>query len=75
MPQTTRGRNGRQECRERGYYHLHRNLNYPLLHNFDVSHRVCSRSAKLKQAWLCSRLIAAFNLFARLAAFTKASAD
>ena len=33
MPHTTRGRNGRQECRERGYYHLHRNLNNPLLHN------------------------------------------
>ena len=27
----------------------------------DVSHRACSRSAKPKQAWFCSRLIAAFN--------------
>ena len=29
---TTRGRNGRQEGCERGYYHLHRNLNDFLLH-------------------------------------------
>ncbi len=29
---TRRGRNGRQEGRERGYYHLHRNLNKLLLH-------------------------------------------
>ena len=29
---TTRGRDGRQEGRERGYYHLHRYLNNPLLH-------------------------------------------
>ena len=28
----TRGRDGRQEGRERGYYHLHRYLNNPLLH-------------------------------------------
>ena len=28
----TRGRDGRQEGRECGYYHLHRNLNNPLLH-------------------------------------------
>ena len=27
-----RGRDGRQEGRERGYYHLHRNLNHSLLH-------------------------------------------
>ena len=33
MPQATRGRDGRQECRERGYYHLHRNLNNSLLHS------------------------------------------
>ena len=29
----TRGRNGRQEGRERGYYHLHRNLNESLFHS------------------------------------------
>ena len=29
---TRRGRNGRQEGCERGYYDLHRNLNDPLLH-------------------------------------------
>ena len=28
----TRGRDGRQEGRERSYYHLHRNLNDSLLH-------------------------------------------
>ena len=28
----TRGRDGRQEGREGGYYHLHRYLNNPLLH-------------------------------------------
>ena len=26
------GRYGRQKCRERGYYYLHRNLNNPFLH-------------------------------------------
>ena len=31
-----RGRDGRQEGRERGYYHLHRNLNHSLLHNFSL---------------------------------------
>ena len=30
----TRGGNRRQEGRERGYYHLHRNLNDPLFHTF-----------------------------------------
>ena len=29
---TTRGRDGRQEGRERGYYNLHRNLNETLFH-------------------------------------------
>jgi len=29
---TTRGRNRRDERRERSYYHLHRNLNKLLLH-------------------------------------------
>ncbi len=29
---TARGRDGRQEGRECGYYNLHRNLNNPLLH-------------------------------------------
>ena len=29
----TRGRDGRQEGRERGYYNLHRNLNETLLHD------------------------------------------
>ena len=28
----TRGRDGREEGRECGYYHLHRNLNNSLLH-------------------------------------------
>ena len=32
----TRGRDGRQEGRERGYYYLHRNLNDPLLHNYSL---------------------------------------
>ena len=31
-----RGRDGRQEGRERGYYHLHRNLNNPLLHRLKI---------------------------------------
>jgi len=35
MPHATRGRDGRQECRERGYYHLHRNLNN-LLHSTSI---------------------------------------
>ena len=30
----TRGRDGRQEGRERGYYHLYRHLNDPLLHDY-----------------------------------------
>ena len=34
IPHATRGRDGRQKCRERGYYYLHRNLNKPLLHFF-----------------------------------------
>ena len=33
----TRGRDGRQEGRERGYYNLHPNLNKTLLHNFQLS--------------------------------------
>jgi hypothetical protein len=32
-----------------------------IMFNVYVSHRVCFRSAKLKQVWFCSRLIAAFN--------------
>ena len=31
---TTRGRDGRQEGRECGYYNLHRHLNDPLFHSF-----------------------------------------
>jgi hypothetical protein len=31
MPHTTRGTNRRQKCRERGYYHLHRQLDHTLL--------------------------------------------
>ena len=31
MPETTRGRDGRQESRECSYYHLHRQLNDALL--------------------------------------------
>ena len=31
-PHATRGRDGREEGRECGYYYLHRNLNHPLLH-------------------------------------------
>ena len=34
---TTGRGNRRQEGRERGYYNLHRNLNNPLLHNFQLS--------------------------------------
>ena len=34
---TTRGRDGRQEGRECGYYHLHRNLNNSLLHSGSFS--------------------------------------
>jgi len=33
VPHATRGRDGRQEGRERGYYNLHRNLNKSLLHD------------------------------------------
>ena len=33
MPHATRGRDGRQEGRECGYYYLHRNLNHSLLHS------------------------------------------
>ena len=36
-----RGRDGRQEGRERGYYNLHRHLNDPLLHTL-VLIKVCS---------------------------------
>ena len=37
VPETTRGRDRRQESRERGYYHLHRQLNNPLLlHNLKI---------------------------------------
>ena len=32
IPHTTRGRNRRQKCRERGYYNLHRHLNNSFLH-------------------------------------------
>ena len=38
-----RGRNGRQEGCERGYYHLHRNLNNPLLHNSSLYTRLSVR--------------------------------
>ena len=31
----------------------------------EISHRGCSRSAELMQAWLCSRLIASFKRFLR----------
>ena len=34
-----------------------------LTHLLDASHRVGSRSAELKQAWLCLRLIAYFQGF------------
>ena len=33
VPHATRGGDGRQEGRECGYYHLHRNLNNSLLHS------------------------------------------
>ena len=36
------------------------------LFTIDVSHRACSRSAKPKQAWFCSRLIAAFTIHCSL---------
>ena len=36
------------------------------LFTVDVSHRACSRSAKPKQAWFCSRLIAAFTIHCSL---------
>ena len=32
IPHAARGRDGRQEGRERGYYYLHRNLNETLFH-------------------------------------------
>ena len=33
----TGGRDGRQEGRERGYYHLHRHLNNPMpTHNYEL---------------------------------------
>ena len=38
MTHTRCGRNGRQEGRERGYYHLHRNLNHSLLHTSHILH-------------------------------------
>ncbi len=34
-----------------------------LTHLLDASHRVGSRSAELKQAWLCSRLLTYFQGF------------
>ena len=34
IPHTTGRRDGRQEGRECGYYHLHRDLNDALLHDF-----------------------------------------
>jgi uncharacterized membrane protein len=30
--------------------------------NVDTPYRACSRSTELKPAWLCARLIAAFNV-------------
>ena len=47
---TTRGRDGRQEGRERGYYNLHRNLNNPLLHTLFRLNVSCRRSDTWGQA-------------------------
>ena len=44
---TTRGRDGRQEGRECGYYYLHRNLNDPLFHTsslFIIHYSLTQRS-------------------------------
>ena len=36
VPHATRGRDGRQEGCECGYYNLHRNLNETLLHDYSL---------------------------------------
>ena len=44
----TRRRDGRQEGRERGYYHLHRNLNNSLLHSGSKISNLKSEISNLK---------------------------
>ena len=36
LSHATRGRDGRQEGRKRGYYYLHRHLNDPLFHDYSL---------------------------------------
>ena len=41
LTHTTRGTNRRQKCRERGYYHLHRQLDHSLLLHDLISFSFC----------------------------------
>ena len=50
VPQARSGRDGRQEGRERSYYHLHRYLNNTLFHFLIKSLILCFRFS------LCSRI-------------------
>ena len=51
----TRGRDGRQEGRERGYYNLHRNLNNPLLH-LTESFIFVTQISQISQIICCKQL-------------------
>ena len=46
VAQATRSGEGRQEGRESGYYHLHRNLNYALLHKLASSRLIAITVAR-----------------------------
>ena len=51
----TRGRDGRQEGRERGYYNLHRNLNNSLLH-LTESFIFVTQISQISQIICCKQL-------------------
>ena len=51
----TRGRDGRQEGRERGYYNLHRNLNETLLH-LTESFIFVTQISQISQIICCKQL-------------------
>ncbi len=58
MPKARSGRNGRQKCRERSYYHLHCNLNNTLFHFLFKSFLIlysclslCSRLRRIASHW------------------------
>ena len=80
----TRGRDGRQEGRERGYYHLHRNLNNSLFHRlfrlnvswrWSLSRGLAPMIASLIYQWGLTPVIGLYGLvfvqaFATISAFT-----